>query len=97
MNLIAFVVFALSIWIVVLTIHAARRRGRSMRAWMWLAILFGPFAWLAVLLLPSMRYNGDGFGGSNGGNPAAPAGPARAATAEKIAMEKPSGLQLRPA
>jgi hypothetical protein len=97
MDLIAFTVFAVSIWIVWLTNQTARRRGRSVRAWMWLAILFGPFAWLAVVLLPSIRNNSDGLNGSNGGNPAPPAGPARAATPGKIAMEKSSGPQLRQA
>ena len=97
MDLIAFAVFALSIWIVWLTNQTARRRGRSVRAWMWLAILFGPFAWLAVVMLPSIRKNGDDRNGSNGGNPAVPPGPALAATPGKIAMEKSSGLQLRPA
>jgi hypothetical protein len=97
MDLIAFIVFAVSVWIVLLTIQTARRRGRSVRAWMWLAILFGPFAWLAVVLLPSIRKNEDGFNGSNGGNPALPTGSAPIAAAGKIAMEKSSGLQLRPA
>jgi H+/Cl- antiporter ClcA len=97
MDLIAFTVFAVSIWIVWLTNQTARRRGRSVRAWMWLAILFGPFAWLAVVLLPSIRENGDGFNGSNGGNPDLPTGSAPVATAGKIAMEKSSGLQLRQA
>lgn len=97
MDLIAFVVFAVSIWIAWLTIQTARRRGRSVRAWMWLAILFGPFAWLAVVLLPSIRKNGDGLNGSNGGNPAPPTEPARAAAPATIAIEKSSRLQLRPA
>ena len=97
MDLIAFVVFAVSIWIAWLTIQAARKRGRSVRAWMWLAIVFGPFAWLAVVLLPSVRKNGDDRNGSNGGNPLPPTGSARAATPGKIAMEKSSSLQLRSA
>jgi uncharacterized membrane protein len=97
MDLIAFIVFAVSVWIVLLTNQTARRRGRSVRAWMWLAILFGPFAWLAVVLLPSIRKNGDGFGGSSGGNPAAPTGSARAAKAGEIVMEQSRHLQLRPA
>ena len=97
MDLIAFTVFALSVWIAWLTIQTARRRGRSVRAWMWLAILFGPFAWLAVVLLPSIRKNGDGFSGPSGGNSALPTPSARDATSGKIAMEQSSRLQLRPA
>jgi hypothetical protein len=97
MDLIAFIVFAVSVWIAWLTIQTARRRGRSVRAWMWLAILFGPFAWLAVVMLPSIRKNGDGFNGPNDGNPALPTGSARAATQGKIAMEKSSRPRLRPA
>lgn len=97
MDLIAFIVFALSIWIVWLTIQTARKRGRSVRAWMWLAILFGPFAWLAVVLLPSLRKNGNGLNGPDGGNTAAPPGSARAATSGNAAMEQSSHLQLRPA
>ena len=96
MDLIAFVVFAISIWIAWLTIQAARKRGRSVRAWTWLASVFGPFAWLAVVLLPSIRKNGDGLNGPNGGNTALPTGSARAVTSGKIPMEKSSNLQLRP-
>lgn len=97
MDLIAFAVFAASIWIAWLTIQTARRRGRSVRAWMWLAIVFGPFAWLAVVLLPRLQKNGDGFGGSNGGNVAPPTGSAGAATPTEIVMDKSSHLPLRPA
>ena|SRR5664279_5498801 len=97
MDLIAFTVCAVSIWIAWLTIQAARKRGRSVRAWMWLAILFGPFAWLAVVLLPSIRKNGDGFDGSDGRNPSLPTGSARAVTSGKIPMEQLSRLRLRPA
>jgi hypothetical protein len=64
---------------------------------MWLAILFGPFAWLAVVTLPSIQKNGDDLCGSNGSNPAPTTGSARAATAGKIGMEKSSSLQLGPA
>jgi hypothetical protein len=95
MDLIAFVVFAVSIWIAWLTIQAARKRGRSVRAWMWLAILFGPFAWLAVVLLPPIRKNGEDLNGSNGDNSAM--GSARAVTSGKIPMEQSSRLRLRPA
>jgi hypothetical protein len=97
MDLIAFVVFAGSIWIAWLTIQIARKRGRSVRAWTWLAILFGPFAWLAVVLLPSVRKNSDDFNGSNGGNPVPPMVSPRAATPGKISVEQSSRLQLRPA
>jgi len=96
MDLIAFVIFAASIWIAWLTMQSARRRGRSVRGWMWLGMLFGPFAWLAVVLLPSLR-NGDDLNGSKGGSLASPTGSAPAATPGKIAVERSSGLPLSPA
>jgi hypothetical protein len=37
-----------------LTCRAAESRGRSVKAWIWLGVLFGPFAWLAVVLLPPL-------------------------------------------
>jgi hypothetical protein len=37
-----------------LSCRAAESRGRSVKAWMWLGVLFGPFAWLAVVLLPPL-------------------------------------------
>jgi len=33
----------------------AESRGRSMRAWIWLAAVFGPLAALAALVLPAKR------------------------------------------
>lgn len=45
----------LGIVIAYLTADTAQRRGRSVKAWMWLGLIFGPFAWLAVALLPSIR------------------------------------------
>jgi hypothetical protein len=45
----------LNIVIVHLTARAARRRGRSVKAWMWLGVIFGPLAWLTVALLPAKR------------------------------------------
>jgi hypothetical protein len=41
-----------------LTADTAQRRGRSVKAWMWLGLIFGPFAWLTVALLPSIRKEG---------------------------------------
>ncbi len=38
-----------------LSYRTAERRGRSAKTWLWLGILFGPFAWLTVALLPSIR------------------------------------------
>lgn len=35
--------------------RVAECRGRSMRAWMWLAFVFGPFAALAAWTLPVKR------------------------------------------
>jgi hypothetical protein len=54
-NMVPLVVFALSVWIAYLTIQKAKERGRSANAWMWLSIIFGPLAWLAVVLLPPLR------------------------------------------
>ena len=44
----------LGIVIAYLTADTAQRRGRSVKAWMWLGLIFGPFAWLTVALLPSV-------------------------------------------
>ena len=38
-----------------LSSRTAERRGRSAKAWMWLGIVSGPFAWLTVTLLPAIR------------------------------------------
>jgi hypothetical protein len=54
-DMVEFVVWVLSIATACLTVQTAERRGRSVEAWMWLGILFGPFAWLTVALLPSIR------------------------------------------
>jgi hypothetical protein len=99
MDLTAFIVFAVSVWIAWLTIQTAKRRGRSVTAWMWLGILFGPFAWLAVAMLPSVRKDGDGLtpNGPNGGNPALQTESTPAATAGKIATGGSRSLLLRPA
>jgi hypothetical protein len=50
--LFTFIVSAVSIWIALLTRETAQRRGRSAKLWLGLGIIFGPFAWLAVALLP---------------------------------------------
>jgi hypothetical protein len=49
------ILFALNIWTAVMSLRTAERRGRSGNVWMWLGILFGPFAWAAVALLPPVR------------------------------------------
>jgi hypothetical protein len=94
MDMTTFLVFAVSVWIAWLTAQTAKRRGRSVTAWTWLGILFGPFAWLAVAMLPSIRKHGNG---PNGGNSSLPAGSAPAATTGKIATGRSRGLLLRPA
>ena len=33
----------------------AKRRGRNVRTWYWIGALFGPFALIAVSLLPSSK------------------------------------------
>ena len=45
----------LGIVIAYLTTDTAQRRGRSVKAWMWLGLIFGPVAWLTVALLPSIK------------------------------------------
>ena len=99
MDLAMLPLFAVGIWLALLTMRAAKRRGRSVTAWMWLGILFGPLAWLAVAMLPSLRKDGDGLtpNGPNGGNPALPSGSAPAATAGKIATGRSRSVLLRPA
>jgi hypothetical protein len=49
------ILFALNIWTAVMSLRTAERRGRSGKLWMWLGILFGPFAWATVALLPPIR------------------------------------------
>jgi hypothetical protein len=59
-SLVTLSLFAFNIWTAVMTLQTAKRRGRSEKAWMWLGILFGPFAWLAVALLPPIRREATG-------------------------------------
>jgi hypothetical protein len=54
-HMVIFILSFLGIVIAYLTAETAERRGRSMKAWMWLGLIFGPFAWLTVALLPSIR------------------------------------------
>ena len=49
-----FILYFLGIVIAYLTAVTAQRRGRSVKAWMWLGLIVGPFAWLIVALLPSI-------------------------------------------
>jgi hypothetical protein len=53
-----FILSFLNIVIALLTIQTAERHGRSVKAWMWLGLVFGPFAWLTAALLPSIRKEG---------------------------------------
>jgi hypothetical protein len=50
-----FILAFLNIVIALLTVQTAERRGRSVKAWMWLGVSFGPLAWLTVALLPAIR------------------------------------------
>ena len=50
-----FILVVINIVTAYLSLRTAERRGRSVRAWIWLGILFGPFAWLTVALLPPIR------------------------------------------
>jgi hypothetical protein len=53
--MLAFTLIVLNIVTAYLSSRTAKSRGRSTQAWMWLGMLFGPFAWLTVALLPSVR------------------------------------------
>jgi hypothetical protein len=53
--MVMFILVALNIVTAWLSSRTAERLGRSVKAWMWLGILFGPLAWLTVALLPSIR------------------------------------------
>jgi uncharacterized membrane protein YoaK (UPF0700 family) len=55
MDLVTLILFVLNVAIAYLTVRTAERHGRSVTAWAWLGIIFGPFAWLAVALLPPIR------------------------------------------
>jgi len=51
----AAIVVALAILFTYLTGRMAERRGRSVTAWVLLGAFFGPFALIAVALLPSQH------------------------------------------
>ena len=53
--MVIFILAFLNIVIALLTVQTAERRGRSVKAWMWLGVSFGPLAWLTVALLPAVR------------------------------------------
>lgn len=50
--LVLFVAFAAT---TCLTAKTAERRGRSVKVWTWLGVIFGPLAWVVVLLLPAVK------------------------------------------
>ncbi|WP_407147436.1 hypothetical protein [Bradyrhizobium sp. ORS 86] len=53
-TLIAFVAF------IYLAAHVAERRGRSVKAWAWIAAFVGPLALPLIFLVPNLhRRNGD--------------------------------------
>ena len=49
--------FALNLVSMYLTGQVALRRGRSFKTWLWLGAIFGPFALIAVAVLPALRTN----------------------------------------
>ncbi len=53
--MVTFILLAHNIVTAYLTLQTAEKRGRSVKAWLWLGLLFGSFAWLAVTLLPAIR------------------------------------------
>jgi hypothetical protein len=55
MDEVTFILLVLNVWTAVMSYRTAERRGRSVKAWLWLGIIFGPFAWLTVALLPPIR------------------------------------------
>lgn len=48
-----FVLFAITVVTAYISARIAARRGRSTKAWIWLAALLGPIALLTVALLPA--------------------------------------------
>jgi hypothetical protein len=57
MDIIALVAFVLSIYLAGLI---AKRRGRSVRNWGWVAAFIGPFALLLLFLFPNLHRKNDG-------------------------------------
>jgi hypothetical protein len=57
-GVVIFILSLLNIVIALLTVQTAERRGRSVKAWMWLGLVFGPLAWLTVALLPAIQKEG---------------------------------------
>ena len=53
MHMLTPILVALNLLTAYLTFRTAERRGRSIRAWTWFGLLFGPLAWLTVALLPA--------------------------------------------
>lgn len=56
--MVTFILAFLNIVIACMTSDTAARRGRSAKIWLSLGLIFGPFAWLAVALLPAIRKDG---------------------------------------
>jgi len=56
--MVMFILIVLNIVTACLSSRMAERRGRSARAWTWLGIVFGSFAWLIVARSPSHRNEG---------------------------------------
>jgi hypothetical protein len=57
MDVIALVAFIGSIYLAALI---AERRGRSVKAWAWIAFVIGPFAIPLVFLFPNLHGKNDG-------------------------------------
>jgi hypothetical protein len=55
MDMYSLVLFAVFVVFAFLTARIAERSGRSVKMWTGLAVVFGPLAWLVVLLLPTRR------------------------------------------
>jgi hypothetical protein len=49
------ILILLSVACMYLSGRIASRKGRSLTAWIWLAFVFGPFALIAVAVLPPMQ------------------------------------------
>ena len=57
MDMYSLALFAVFFVFACLTGRIAERRGRSVRTWVILAVIFGPLAWLLVMLLPARGHS----------------------------------------
>jgi hypothetical protein len=70
----------------------AERRGRSVKLWCWLGAIFGPFATLAVALLPPVRESAGTPRGGSVPEPARSSEPSRRTAS--AGNDEPHGLVI---